>query len=226
MNEGYIQLHRKMLKWEWYDDANTFRLFMHLLLNANYKASRYRGYDVPAGACVTGYTSLSKQLGISVQSIRTAMAKLKSTGEVTVNKTNKFSIVSMVRWSDYQSTNRQSNTQSTLNQHSTNTQLTPSKEGNKVIKKKEPIAQSNFDTFWSCYPRKKSKGVAEKVWNKGNLGNGTFDLIMDGLERAKASEDWQKDGGKWIPYPSTWLNAKGWEDEFEASGNSRPRNLL
>ena len=32
--EGYIQIHRKILEWEWFDDHNTFRLFMYLLLKA------------------------------------------------------------------------------------------------------------------------------------------------------------------------------------------------
>jgi hypothetical protein len=34
------------------------------------------------------------------------------------------------------------------------------------------------------------------------------------IERAKTSKDWTKDGGQYIPYPATWLRAKGWEDDF------------
>lgn len=43
---------------------------------------------------------------------------------------------------------------------------------------------------------------------------------MQGLERAKKSEQWRKDNGQFIPYPSTWLRAKGWEDEDAAPGQS------
>ncbi len=75
-----------------------------------------------------------------------------------------------------------------------------------------------FDAFWAAYPKKKSKGAAEKVWNRKRLGNGSFDLLMAGLERAKASDDWTKDGGKFIQYPATWLNARGWEDEPTTTG--------
>jgi len=82
-------------------------------------------------------------------------------------------------------------------------------------KSKSKNESSRFAEFWSCYPRKKNKGTAEKAWNRNSLGNGYFDAIMKGLESAKASDDWTKDDGKWIPYPATWLNAKGWEDEHE-----------
>jgi hypothetical protein len=34
---GWIKIHRSILEWEWYEDTNTFRLFMHLILKANHK---------------------------------------------------------------------------------------------------------------------------------------------------------------------------------------------
>ena len=80
----------------------------------------------------------------------------------------------------------------------------------------KPIAQNcaRFDAFWAQYPKKRSKGAAQKAWNRHKLGNGSFDAVMEGLQRAKACDDWRKDGGKFIPYASKWLNARGWEDEY------------
>ena len=75
--------------------------------------------------------------------------------------------------------------------------------------------QQMFDAFWEAYPRKRSKGQAEKTWTKLNPNDELLDAILTGLENAKRSTQWQKDGGQFIPYPSTWLNAKGWEDEYE-----------
>ena len=68
-----------------------------------------------------------------------------------------------------------------------------------------------FAQFWLAYPRKKNKGNALKSWNV--KANGNIDQIMAGLERAKLSQDWQKQNGKYIPYPASWLNAEGWLDE-------------
>jgi hypothetical protein len=72
-----------------------------------------------------------------------------------------------------------------------------------------------FDEFWERYPKKRSKGQAEKTWVKIKPDEQLFEAIMAGLERAKTSVEWQKDGGQYIPYPSSWLNAKGWEDEYK-----------
>jgi len=76
-------------------------------------------------------------------------------------------------------------------------------------------AQENrFETFWTAYPKKRSKGAAEKAWAKIKPNEQLTGEILSALERAKTSADWQKDGGQYIPYPATWLNAKGWEDDY------------
>ncbi len=71
-----------------------------------------------------------------------------------------------------------------------------------------------FERFWSAYPKRKSRGTALKAWNKLQPDEQLQDRIMRALERAKTSADWQKEGGKFIPYPASWLNAQGWEDEI------------
>ncbi len=71
-----------------------------------------------------------------------------------------------------------------------------------------------FTEFWNLYPKKKSKGQAEKAWKKIKPNDGVHSNIMAGLNRALKSDDWLKDNGQFIPYPATWLNSKGWEDEY------------
>ena len=76
-------------------------------------------------------------------------------------------------------------------------------------------AESRFARFWEAYPRKRGKGQAEKAWKKLNPNEQLLEKILQAIERAKTSDDWQKDNGQYIPHPGTWLNAKGWEDEFD-----------
>jgi len=76
-------------------------------------------------------------------------------------------------------------------------------------------AISKFTEFWSEYPRKKSKGEAEKAWRVLKPDIELFDKIMDGLNRAKLSQEWAKNDGQFIPYPATWLRSRGWEDEYK-----------
>lgn len=71
---------------------------------------------------------------------------------------------------------------------------------------------THFDEFWKSYPRKKNKVDAAKAW-KQSKGDSIFNEILDGLGRAVASADWQKDDGRFIPYPASWLRAGGWMDE-------------
>ena len=132
MDEGYIKLFRSMTSWEWYQDANTMRVFLHLLLKANWEDSRYRNHPVPRGSLVCGRKQLAQDLKISEQSIRTALIHLKSTNEITIESTNRFSIIHIVNWEKYQvnenlSTNKITN-KATNNQPATNQQLTTSKE--------------------------------------------------------------------------------------------------
>jgi hypothetical protein len=125
---GWIKVHRKMLQWEWFDDPNTFRLFMYLLMAANYKPSKWRGREIEVGQLLTGLYKLQENTGISIQSIRTSLDKLKSTGEITIQSTNRFRIITIVNYSSYQDidkptnkpTNKPPNKQLTNNQQTTN----------------------------------------------------------------------------------------------------------
>lgn len=72
--------------------------------------------------------------------------------------------------------------------------------------------KQNFEKFWDAYPKKRSKGQAEKAWRAIKPDEQLQDRILGALERAKTSAEWRKNAGEFIPYPATWLNAKGWED--------------
>ena len=89
--ETYIKLFHKILNWGWYGDTNTFRVFMHILLKANYKDTEYKGYKLHPGDCVFGRKAWAEELGLSERQVRTAIEHLKSTNEVTTKTTNKKS---------------------------------------------------------------------------------------------------------------------------------------
>ena len=73
--------------------------------------------------------------------------------------------------------------------------------------------QEAFERFWTAYPRKVGKGRAEKlfVWLKPD--HRLLDTMLTAIEQAKGSEQWQRDQGRYIPNPSTWLGQRRWEDE-------------
>lgn len=81
------------------------------------------------------------------------------------------------------------------------------------LDKNKTYAQS-FARFWDVYPKKRSKGAALKAWTKLKPDEQLVEKIISSIEQAKTSEDWTKAGGQYIPYPASWLNATGWEDEI------------
>lgn len=99
---GFIKLHRKMLKWGWYSDPNTFRVFMHLLLTASYEENEFRGVKLKAGDVVFGRKKLAQELGLSERQVRTSLEHLISTNEITIKTTNRFSIATIENWAKYQ----------------------------------------------------------------------------------------------------------------------------
>lgn len=87
------------------------------------------------------------------------------------------------------------------------------RERERIKGKERNICASNFAKFWEAYPKKQSKGDAEKAFNSINPDELLMGKILSAVLRAKTQDDWIKENGKYIPYPATWLRAKGWEDE-------------
>ena len=112
MNNGWIKLHRSIEEWEWWEDHNTTRLFTYCLLKANHADNKWRGIVIPRGSFVTGRTDLATKTGLTEQQIRTAISKLKSTGEITTQTTNKGTTISVCNYDTYQSQGEASNQQS------------------------------------------------------------------------------------------------------------------
>ena len=109
----FIKLYDKILNWEWYKDINTFRLFLHLLLKANYKDISFEGRKILRGQLVTSLPSLSSQTGLTVRQVRVSLDHLKMTGEVTSTAYSKYRIITVVKYDEYQSVDRQEGSQMT-----------------------------------------------------------------------------------------------------------------
>lgn len=71
-------------------------------------------------------------------------------------------------------------------------------------------ALDGFEEFWRAYPRKAGKGKAEQEWAK--VPKDAHADIQAAIAKQLMSEDWTKDGGRFIPHPSTWLHQRRWED--------------
>lgn len=198
--EGWIKIHRKILEWEWYDDNNVFRLFFHLLLTANYEEKSWHGITIGRGQIVTSVDNLSNQLGLSAQQTRTALNKLKSTEEITIKTTNKYTLITISKYEKYQFTDNaeQQTKQQTNNNQITNEQQT----NNNNIRNKEYKNIRNKEDIVECAeksaPRTKSqKSIDERQQEFGLMIKDSGAIEKYGRDMCiKFYEYWTEHGPK------------------------------
>ena len=121
---GSIALNRQIFDWEWWGDHNVTRLWITILMLANWKDKQWQGKTIKRGSFITSYPSLADATGLSIQQVRTAITKLKSTGEIQQIVTNKYQLIIVVNYEKYQDLSSDDNSQITDNQQSNNSQIT------------------------------------------------------------------------------------------------------
>lgn len=124
MGAGFVLLHRQITEWEWYQNPNTFRVFLHILLMANYADSRFEGKEIKRGQLVTSLPSLSDQTRLSIRQVRVALDHLIMTGELTSKAYSKFRVITVVNYDKYQNNDRQIDSQMTGKRQADDSQMT------------------------------------------------------------------------------------------------------
>lgn len=132
---GWIRLERGIVDhWMW-EDAEAVKLWLYLLLNANYvdKTRAFNGsvVSVKRGQLIYGRKAVSRKLGIGEAKLRRVMKKFEDDHMISQQRTNKYSIITVTCYEKYQDTNQQTNGQRPANDRLTTTP----KQRNKVTKK-------------------------------------------------------------------------------------------
>lgn len=166
----YIKLHRKFLEWEWYRNEHTKNLFIHCLLKANWKESKFEGNVIQRGSFVSSIDILASETGLTSDEVRTAIKHLICTGEITKQSTNKYTVFSVVNYDLYQPVS-----QAEPKQAPSYSQSIPNNRRNKEYKEinnicapeshdsnfdKEDQLQKDFEIIYALYPKKRGKTVA------------------------------------------------------------------
>lgn len=122
IENGFIKLYRSLVSWEWYSDIITSRVFIHLLLTVNFEDIQWQGITIKRGERVYSFASLSDEIGITVQQLRSALKRLTITNEITSRSTTKYSVVTVKNYDRYQGATHQSTNEQHSNQQAINTQ--------------------------------------------------------------------------------------------------------
>ena len=151
IDKGFVKLKRAYLDWEWYQDGNTFRLMIHLLLKSNYTAKKWQGNIINPGELITSLGNLSKELKLSENVIRTSLNKLKKTGYIATKSTNRFTKIIILKSAIFDGinsvNNEQKNNQPTNQAQTRNNQLTTTNKENKEKDSKERIELFQKEIF-------------------------------------------------------------------------------
>ena len=99
---GFVKVYRSLLDWEWYDDQNTKSVFLHILLKASWKETKWHGKTICAGEWRTTVAEIADDLKLSPKNVRTALEHLRSTNEVAIKTTPKNTIITVNNWGKYQ----------------------------------------------------------------------------------------------------------------------------
>lgn len=190
----FIKLDRNIQEWRWYTNANTFRVFVHLLLNANIKANDFENAKIKRGELATSYDKIANTLKLSNQQVRTAISHLKLTGEITVTRYSKFIVISIVNYAHYQD---QSTVKSTINQQSFNNQSTFNQQ---QYKNNKNIKNGKNDYIPPVVPQGDTN-THHKKYSFGSLGN--VMLTMD--EYHRLSEDYPNKVDDAIEFLSNYI---------------------
>lgn len=90
----------------------------------------------------------------------------------------------------------------------------------KIEKEEEPpivpqggTIDKRFEVFWKTYPKKVGKEAARRSWTRLKVGDAKMQVMISAVEKQASSEQWKREGGRFIPNPATWLNQGRWEDE-------------
>ena len=184
MSFGWVWLHRKIKDWEWYKDEKVSRVFIHLLISANHKDGSWQGKEVKKGQVITGRKSLAYELGLSERNIRTALNKLKSTNEIAIETTTKYSIITISNFCRYNEIDQQDDQQVTNKRPTSDQQTTTNNNDNNDNKYKEEakIFLNEFNSLWG------TKYVSHRAWFKNFTKwreDYTLEQILDAMKNAK-----------------------------------------
>lgn len=210
---GFISLYRTLLQWEWYSCHNTTRVFIHLLLTANYELHKYQGKDILRGERICSRESLARELYMTENKLRTALRRLKSTNAISIKTDRKGTLISITNYDKYQMPAHNSTSKPPANNPSNTSKAPVCNKATKQKGNKEPSCA--FIEFWQLYPKKQGKASAQAAWEKLAPDDALIAKIKNAINVAKTSQSWNACGGQYIPMPQTWLNAKRWEDEME-----------
>lgn len=102
MDTKYIKINRQLLEWQWFSEANTFQLFMYLLLNASEEDNAdFFGVPLKRGQLLTSMGKIIGDTWLTRAKLRTSISKLKRTEQITIEEKGKRLLVTICNYDEF-----------------------------------------------------------------------------------------------------------------------------
>lgn len=101
-DNSWIKLPRMFMNWQWYQNTNMVHLYLYLLLNANIENKLYFGISIQRGECLVSLSTLSRDTGISRDSVKRYLKKLKDTKDISYKRLSKGRIIVLLDFDKFQ----------------------------------------------------------------------------------------------------------------------------
>ena len=223
--EGYVALWRQSIDSRVFKNPDLWKVWTWCLMKATHKErwaemktgkSKIEVHLLP-GQFIFGRKSAAKELGMPESSVRNRMTKLKNMQNVDIKEDRQYSIISIVNWDTYQVDEKKVDIKEDR-QRTGKGQAKDTDNNVKNVKKKRKHAKKRsytdeFNEVWLVYPNGANKFNAFERWLKMNGDRPENEELISAIKMQ--SPKWEKDGFKFTPLFSTWLNNKRWEDEVE-----------
>ncbi len=229
---GFVPLWRDGWQdWDWFEDDNTYKVFMYFYQRANYKARTYQGTKIERGQFVTSLGKIAEALGLTVQNVRTAINKLKSTNDIECEGSRKGLTITVKNYDWLINDDNFANTKVTRNQHDANTKVTTNnkvyKENNVVVDAEAPttnFSDNNFLRFWNLYVKKREKYKKDTFdyWMMKKYTSQEVEQILNG---ARMYSDEMR-GDKCMVYARSFLEDEIWKRYVDDAQERRKQNAL
>jgi len=148
--DGWVKLYRRFPDWQWFKRPEMVQIFVYILLSAAHRDHVWQTVNIRRGEFPTSVAALCRATGLTTQQVRTCLSRLERTGEITLKSTNKFTIVSVCNFDDYQldaETEQQTTNKQLTNKQQSNNNTIRKGERNKGIKGEIPTTITTTTTI-------------------------------------------------------------------------------
>ena len=202
-----------------YKNSFTVHLALHLLMEANHEEKKIifnnEEIIIKRGQCITGRKGLSQETGIAEGTVYDKLKILEKVNFCNIKSNNRFSIVTILKYEDYQNKKtikQQQNQQPANNQPTTSQQPANTNNNNNNVNNdnKEKICAYSFEALWGKYPNKIGRKQAKRLFEASVKTEEDYEAINRAIENYLKSERVAKG---FIQNGATWFN--NWRDWIE-----------